>query len=234
MANTHSLDLESGSSQYASITDGSQTGLDLSTDFTIEGWFNFESKPTSGNIMYMVAKWNTSSQRAYALQLWNDTGTMKLLLSTSDDGSVAANITSNWDPTLSTWYHVAVAYDLSAGQAFMYVDTSSIGTPTGGDTVLHNSTGDFTLGSVAGGGSYYDGLMDEVRVWSDIRTAGEISANWKTESPAGNNLQGHWKLNNNYNDSSGNSNTLTGQAAPVFSTDVPFVEAVNRNYAYFM
>ena len=35
MANTHSLDLERGSNQYASIADAAQTGLDLSGDFTI-------------------------------------------------------------------------------------------------------------------------------------------------------------------------------------------------------
>jgi hypothetical protein len=36
--NTHSLDLELSSSQYAYITDANQTGLDITGDFTIEAW----------------------------------------------------------------------------------------------------------------------------------------------------------------------------------------------------
>lgn len=36
--NTHALTLVAASSQYAYISDASQTGLDLSTDFTFEMW----------------------------------------------------------------------------------------------------------------------------------------------------------------------------------------------------
>ena len=48
-ANTHSTDLESGSSQYWSITDASQTGLDITGDFSIEGWVKLESLNISFN-----------------------------------------------------------------------------------------------------------------------------------------------------------------------------------------
>ena len=56
MANSHSLDLESSSSQYASITDASQTGLDITGDLTIELWAKFESLPSEYNYS-IVSKW---------------------------------------------------------------------------------------------------------------------------------------------------------------------------------
>jgi len=43
-----SIDLERSSSQYLSITDASQTGLDFTGDFTIEGWVKLESSLTTG------------------------------------------------------------------------------------------------------------------------------------------------------------------------------------------
>lgn len=51
MANTYSLVLNSGSSQYAYINDASQTGLDLSGDFTFEAYVNPESAPGSYTII---------------------------------------------------------------------------------------------------------------------------------------------------------------------------------------
>ena len=44
-ANTHSIDLESGSSQYLSIADVSQTGLDITGDMTIACAVRVESLP---------------------------------------------------------------------------------------------------------------------------------------------------------------------------------------------
>jgi len=71
---------------------------------------------------------------------------------------------------------------------------------------------------------FFDGLIDEVRVWNDIRSDAEVDDNKLTElvgNEAG--LAGYWKLNNDYLDETSNNNDLTAVAAPVFSTDVPFV-----------
>jgi YD repeat-containing protein len=47
--NSHSLDLESSSSQYASISDLNQVGLDFSNDLTLGAWVKFETLTTGGN-----------------------------------------------------------------------------------------------------------------------------------------------------------------------------------------
>ena len=96
-------------------------------------------------------------------------------------------------------------------------------------TTIKNSTANFFIGcnqdtNVAT--NFFDGLIDEVRVWSDIRTVPEILNNYKREL-VGNeaNLVGYWRLNNDYLDQTSNNNDLTASGSPVFSTSVPFTEA---------
>jgi hypothetical protein len=69
-----------------------------------------------------------------------------------------------------------------------------------------------------------DGYLDDVRVWDDLRSGAEISANYDSELVGDEaNLQGYWKLNNDWTDTHANSNDLTPQNSPVFqSGDLPF------------
>jgi len=64
--NTHSLDVERSSSQYASISDANQVGLDLTPPLTISMWIKTESAPGNLESRDMVAKYNPGAgQRAY-------------------------------------------------------------------------------------------------------------------------------------------------------------------------
>ena len=76
---------------------------------------------------------------------------------------------------------------------------------------------------------YFDGKLNSLRVWSDIRTEAEIDANWKTSTPAGDNLQGSWYYNDDHNDDSGNGNTLTASGSPVFSTTIPYTDVTGQH-----
>ena len=238
MANTHSLDLESGSSQYSSITDGDQTGLDLSGDNTQELWIKFESVPTSGNIVNIIDKWLSSAgNRSYFLSLVNDSGTLKLNAQLSDDSSNADLVRWNWTPSTGVWYHIAVTTDISeavATQFEFFLDTVSQGNGSvisdDGATSIFNGGAPFSIGRSANASNYLDALVNSLRVWSDIRSDAEIAANWKTTTPAGDNLQGSWYYNDDHLDDSGNGNTLVPSGSPVFSTDVPYPEKVAGNF----
>lgn len=226
--NTYSLDLELSSSQYASIADGSQTGLDVASDFTLECWAKFESLPGSGANYDLISKFNNvANGRAYLFDVRNNAGTYNMRLGLSNDGASTEVLTSNAiTVSTGTWYHLAVAWDASASTAYFYQDTVAKGTPTGAMTSVFNSNSDFIVGArliSSSPAEFFDGKIDEVRVWNDLRTSGEISANYNTElTGAEANLQGYWKFNNDYTDSTANGNTLTPGNAPVFSVDVPF------------
>lgn len=224
MAQTHSLDLELSSSQYASITDASQTGLDVTGDMTIEAWINLESLPSSGETYAIAAKYlTTGNQRAYMFEVHNNGGTVGLRLVISSDGT-STNIDLHdfaFSFTTGTWYHVAITFDASAATTEAFINVSSQGTNVDTETSIHNSTGAFTIGAFANPGGYFDGLIKDVRVFSDIRTQAEIQSDARTENVSDANLVGEWNFNNDYTDSSGNSNTLTASGSPVFSTNIP-------------
>ena len=236
MANTKSVDLELSSSQYLSITDANQTGLDITGDISLEAWVKLEQLPsTAGSVMALVVKDDVGTQRSY---IFNVPTTDKLRF---NYWSVSTNITT-LDSTaaffvagdVGSWVHVAIAVDVSAQTAVMYKNGSSVAvTQTTTDaTSIEDNASTFYIG---GSTQFFDGLIDEVRVWSDIRTSTEISDNYEKELVGTEaNLVGYWKLNNSLLDETSNDNDLTNNNSATFSTDVPFSGAVAGNSNFFM
>lgn len=239
-SNILSLDLESGSSQNASIADGSQTGLDLSGDWTIEGWVNFESLPANNFNVEFINKHDASTYYPYETYFRNDGGTYKLgaMVNGNSSGTAYDNVLQAWTPTVGVWYHIAITCDISAATATtfeFFVNGVSLGNGTasssGNASSIYNSTGTFYLGSRSASG-YVDGKLDDWRVWSDIRTDAEILANYGKElvgDEAG--LVAYWKLNGDYLDETSNNNDLTASGSPVFSGITPFFDNVAIFYS---
>jgi len=224
-ANTHSIDLESGSSQYLSIADGSQTGLDLSGNFTFEGWIKLESQPATDSQYAIIGKW-ASGSGAYGWHYADMGGTKTLRLDLFDNGDGTNNVafTASHSLTTGVWTHLAVTYNASSNTATFYVNGSSVGTSNGSGTVdsLFNSSGDFEIGSYQTL-RFFDGLIDDVRVWNVVRTVTEI-ADDKSRELFGNEtgLVGYWKLNNSLSDQTANANNLTNNGSATHSGDTAF------------
>ena len=233
--NTQSLDLESGSSQYAGRAD--TASLSITGDMTIEMWVKLESAPALDSQMMLVSKWGTTSDLSYELQYQDSGGTKRFIFWNSSTGANSGSATINNTLSLATWTHIAMVYTAASGQIEIYINGSSIGTATGTLlTSLFDNANAFRIGAASPtASSYFDGLIDEVRMWDDVRTSGEISTNYKTESVENEaNLQAHWKLNNVYTDETANANTLTASGSPVFSTDVPFTGLVTDEIADYL
>jgi hypothetical protein len=185
-------DFEASSSQSLSIADGSQTGLDITGDITVEGWFKFESLPANGAFFRLVGKVATSNY-SYSLFLYNAAGTYQIGVGISANG-VPAGVTISTSPNISTgtWYHLAMTYDVSAHTAEAFQGGTSLGTADGTVTSIYNGTATFSIGR-DDGGNYFDGLADEVRVWNTLRTQTEINDNKSSHiSPASSGLVGYW------------------------------------------
>jgi hypothetical protein len=140
-----------------------------------------------------------------------------------------ANDANNWDATLGTgvgganwagvvgsavqngvWTHLASTYD---GTTFRFYINGELQ----GDTVVAfspNTTTPLQLGRVADGDAYFNGAIDEVRIWNVARTPEQIQATMNTpftEPQSG--LVGYWQLNENtgmraHDLISGNNGTL--------------------------
>lgn len=224
MANTHSLDLEASSSQYAYITDANQTGLDITGDISIEVWI----KPESINInSAIVSKFRgVDGKRSYTL---TPKSTNKIEFVYSSNGT-AVTVCSTDDAILTNtgvWYHIAVTADVSEKDVKFYVNGSLVDCTltSNSATSIFNSAMPFLVGAQGESGAYggyFDGLIDEVRVWNDVRTPTEIADNYQKElvgNEAG--LVGYWKFNNDATDTTSNNNDLTLSGSPSYSTDVP-------------
>jgi hypothetical protein len=172
------------------LTAGDSSSLSITGAMTIEAWANFNSTPSSGSIYSIAAKWNHegtgNSDRSYQAALRNDSGTLKAILNTSSNGgnSGVTQAQWNWTPTLGQWYHLAWVFD-GSGNAIFYVDGTSQGTATGQNTSISNQSQSVYIGA-AGNGSggaeeFFDGQLDEVRVWNAARTGTQLSNNKSVE-----------------------------------------------------
>ena len=215
-----------GSSGYASITDASQTGLDLTTDFTIEAWVNTDD--ASIQFQNLVTKW-AGTTSAYLLRL--NYGKAQILFSDTGNTGPSDRTQVLCDVAVESnkWTHIAVAVDISAANASIYYNGKLMSSSVidNNATTVFNGDSDFVLGSYdSGGAQYLDGNLKDVRVWSDIRTQQEIRDNMNIEltgSETG--LVGYWKLNEystNYPDETSNSNNLAKNGAVTIVESSPF------------
>lgn len=227
MANTHSLDLEASSSQYASAADSAS--LSVTGNITIECWLKLESLPAFNQEMYIVSKTDGGPNRSYVLRITNLAGTMQIRFGVSANGVNTNDSVYTYTPSTGTWFHIAITFNAGSGASELFIDGVSQGTSSSAFFPIFDGTAALDIGSVLGSGSFLDGLIDDIRIWSVIRTSTEIDDNKEIEL-VGNeaNLQAYWKLNNAYTDETANGNTLTPSGSPTFSTDIPFVG--NTNY----
>ncbi len=166
----YSADFEAGDTEYLSISDANQTGLDISgadCEMTISLWLKVEN--ISGH-MFMVSKYDASTNnRAYQFRI-DTTGALKAVI--SQDGSSYDQITGGTILTQGTWYHGAVVYDDT--DIRLYLNGESDATPVAHTSGIHDNSSDFVVGAYETGNYYYDGLIDEVAVFDRDLSADEI------------------------------------------------------------
>lgn len=138
-------------------------------------------------------------------------------------------------PSLVTdaYIHVATTWKASTSTANFYASGTPLGTAVRSLTAIFNSTAllgvgkDFNSGGTAR--SFYDGLIDDVRVWNDVRTDNEIVSTMLLELAGSEaNLAAYYKLNGSATDGTANANDMTLRNSPVYSSDVPFPGATTR------
>ncbi len=170
-------DLELSDSDYLSIADASQTGLDISGDMTMSFWVKFESLPDYG---MCVSKFGSSSnQRSYR---FGQSGTTAIFQN-HHTGSAANTVTWAISPSLSTWYHYMLVYTASGGSAELFIDGTSQTSKSGLSTSMFNGTSPFEIGRSNSPSEYYlDGVIDEVSIWSTALTSGNVTTIYNSGS----------------------------------------------------
>lgn len=175
-------DFEDANSEYLSISDASQTGLDITGDLSFSCWIKPETTPSGGAGMAMMYKWAGGSA-SYGLIYIDVAGTKKIRLNIYQDGS--NNIPFDWTVgSLSTtsFTHIVVRFDVlghpsGTGTAELFVNGTSVGTVTNGSaSSIYSGTGAFSISSLSSGIQWYwDGVIDEAGIWSKKLSDTEVS-----------------------------------------------------------
>lgn len=169
------VDLESSSSQYLSIVDGSQTGLDITSgQLTASFWVKLESQPSNSNFA-LFAKSGVGAS-SYTFYYKDTGGTKSGVVLIYDSGAPTTNINHNivgLTLTTGVWTHLVVQYDGSGSIAYVYKNGTLVDSDTNGSANdINNSTQSFRIGTEIS--EYTDGVIDEFGIWDRILTTDEI------------------------------------------------------------
>jgi hypothetical protein len=215
MANNFSTDLETGSNQYWNITDAAQTGLDFTTALTFSAWVKFESLQNQ----VFIIKGDAATSEPYRWLYIHASTILRFQINTNTS---TADVT--WTPSAGVWYQVAVTYN--AGTVKFYVDGAQQGTDQSVDASITPDSSNFTVGSNNGAGTSYDGLLNNILVYSTAQNDAAIAALYGAGAggctPSTTNLVSWWFSDNNNGDDLHGGNDLTNNNTATFSSDVPF------------
>lgn len=181
--------------------------LDLSTAATIEFWCRPDYPvPPSREFQRIINKGdgaNGDTDRAYEiaiLQPFHAFGPGFDCAFFIGTNTYTATVASHpWQN--NTWVHFAAAFSLSAAEVRIYVNGNLEGVSTAtadGQPIsqpIRNSSYPLNIGAFQAPGIYFEGQLDEVRVWSIARTACEIEENYDRQvDPSTPGLVGYWRF----------------------------------------
>jgi gliding motility-associated-like protein len=135
---------------------------------TLEAWVNFSS---SSSIMVILGKaWNQPSVgNSYAI--YQGGGTLYSIINDTP-------MNAPWTPVINTWNHVALTYDNATQTQTLYLNGTAL-TSRFTPSPIQYSAGNLSIGSdidFNNPGGFFQGNIDEVRIWNVARTEAEIQA----------------------------------------------------------
>lgn len=204
-----------GTSQYVSSTNSSSLEI-YNSPITVAFWMKMNNTATS----------QIAVLKPYEYTVCVGGGNISLHDTYGNGLGTSVSLSSG------TWYHVAMVFD-GTSTIYTYLNGSLVGTPgisgtwsaTADTSNLTIAKGDGILGCSA---NYFDGTIDDVRIYNRALSATEVAQLYDYGLPhegcdnVSSGLVGWWKLDDGSGttaaDSSGNSNTGTTQNSPTWTT----------------
>jgi hypothetical protein len=182
-----------GINNYVAIKDTSV--IDLTTNYTLECWIKVDSFVNSAGI---ISKFNTASSNGYILKLSQTSPFTGIYF----DGMTTANGILE----KGNWYHIAAVK--SGTTRTLYINGVLVPMTGTAITTVAN-TDSLVIGADRLNNLFFNGTIDEVRLWSIANNQATIQANMKTEVSSTNaNLIAYYTFNNL------TSNILVDQKTP--------------------
>ncbi|MDJ0502336.1 MAG: Calx-beta domain-containing protein, partial [Nostocales cyanobacterium LE14-WE4] len=216
-----------GVNDYVNV--GAKSSLKVSTAITIEAWINPTGTGTGSNPSWGGIIVNKEGE--YEVARFSD-GTIQWAFANSNPGWVWIN--TGYVAPLNQWTHIAVTYDL--GLIKTYANGVLVHIYNGSGTIgdYHLDRNDFRIGGRQGGSQFFQGSIDDVRVWNQARNQTEIQADLNRElTGKETGLIGYWNFNavnsNTVQDLTNNKNNGTVFEAQSVTGVVPTSLIINDN-----
>ncbi|MFA7272306.1 MAG: LamG-like jellyroll fold domain-containing protein [Crocinitomicaceae bacterium] len=221
------------------------TSLNPSTSITLEAWIKADTYAGNSweNVIISKDGWGTGNQ-GYTLR----TGAGGILSFNFSSAGVWKEVTTSAVMTIGNWYHVAASYDGTTLR--IYVNGVELNTLAFSGPIT-NGAYDVTIGKMAylaGGTRYFDGQIDEVKIWSTALTNTQIKdymcKKVTSSHPSFASLAGYWNLDQsgvltdqsmNGNDAVNVGATQINSGAPIGDVSVySYLSPVNLSLSYPM
>ncbi len=202
-AQNYALDFD-GVNDKIGVTDS--VSINPTSALTVEAWINADTWKSSIWAGTIIGKQAGSPDRGYCLTV-GEGGKAEFTVSIADawEGATTPAVMG-----LNTWYHIVGVYDGSSIKVYINGVLQATTAATG---ALSQSTGTalFIGENPTWTGRYFDGTIDEVRIWNIARNATEILNNMTAEiSATETGLVAYYKMNENsgtaVNDATSNAN----------------------------
>ncbi len=159
---------------------------------TIEFWAKYDSPDNQGYIIDQLGP-----APAYTGEWGVITRSEKIVFYYRWPG--ITEVPSNSSVTDGAWHHVAMAKH--GGDFDLYIDGQPDLHRDLGSSHILNSDVPFYFGSRGNFEQFFEGDLDEIRIWDYKRSPEQISANWNTTvDPASSGLRGYWRFDEEFAD----------------------------------
>ena len=229
--NTSSV-LFNGTSSYVSYA--TDNNLLITDSLSVEAWINAAAWGLNSFNGSIVCKHSWSQgEQGFVIRAGGN-GVLSFLIAGLDTNGLPTSWQEIESPvgsmTLNTWYHIAGTYD--GDSLRIYINGNVVGTLGFKGTIIPQTAYPVRIGMISDPvnaplGRYWNGKIDEVRIWHRAISQSEIQANMSNHiDPAvQTGLAGYYRFNENSGtstadlSSSGNAGTLS---TATWSTLVPF------------
>ncbi len=222
------LSTDGGALSAATVGNVTELDFGAAQDFSVE--LSFKPTVSGGGATQMLFGKKiipTGLFAGWAIYM-NASDQIAVSVSDGTNGFIDTDTTTNVMD--GAWHTIAFTVDQTANDLIVTVDdVARAPVDISAMTLTLASASTVRIGANSGNGDLYDGLIDEVRVWDDVRTPAELTANRLAEitTPvSAPNLVGYWKMNEEssattVNDESVSANPATLAGAAVFAFGNP-------------